>query len=349
MKREPGKWLSMVAVLLFTAAVQADENAALSPQARSMLGVLAQFKDRGGADADPAATLTVEAAQRSRERMAGMLRAPTQGLLKSLKVAVSEETIAGVPVKWLTPPGRKPHKTERIAIYVHGGGYVAGDPLDPTVVALAERSGLRTVSIDYRLAPEHPFPAGRDDCLAVYRELLSRYGARRLVIYGGSAGGGMVLKMVLAARDAGLPMPLAVAALSPWSDLGRRGDSYYANEGRDPILNWSGLQAAAAAYAGERPPDAPELSPVYADYNPGFPPTLITTGTRDLFLSNSVRLYRRLRQAGIVADLQVWEGMWHSFEGFTLAMPESREAIELIADFLRRPHPGPTAPGEVRR
>jgi epsilon-lactone hydrolase len=331
--------LAVVAALLtlgLSSAAQADENESLSPQARSMLKLLGQIKQHGGEEPAPAASgaLTIEAAQKQRATMSQLIDAPTKGLLKSLKVSVEDERIAGVPLKWLTPQAAAAQKDARIAIYIHGGGYVAGGPLDPTVVTLTHQTGLRTVSIDYRLAPEHPFPAGRDDCLAVYRELVRRFGAHNIVMYGGSAGGGMVLSTVLAARDAGLALPAALALLSPWSDLTRSGDSYYANEGRDPILNWPGLQASAQAYAAGKDPRLPGLSPVYADYGPGFLPTLITTGTRDLFLSNCVRLYRSLRRAGVNADLQVWEGMWHSFEGFTSMMPESKEALAVISAHL---------------
>jgi monoterpene epsilon-lactone hydrolase len=318
------------------------ENESISPQARSMLArlqqqqQLLQFNKKTEASSTfPARPLTVESAQKARAQMQALVRPATLSMIDAFGLAVEEERIGDVTITWLTPQGSEPDG--RIAFYIHGGGYVSGDALDPVVVTLARQSGLRTAAIDYRLAPEHPFPAGRDDCLAVYRELLKRFGADRLVVYGGSAGAGMVLSMTLMARDAGLPMPAAVALMSPWSDLTRTGDSYYANEGRDPILNESGTRSAAAAYAGDKDPASAELSPVYADYRPGFPVTLITTGTRDLFLSNCVRLYRVLRRAGVSADLQVWEGMWHSFEGFTAAMPESEEAIALIATFLKNP------------
>jgi epsilon-lactone hydrolase len=331
--------VSALLTLGLCSAVQAEENDSLSSQARSMLKMLDQMKLPGG-DEPAAATgaLTTEAAQKQRAQMSQLLDVPTQGLLKSFKVSVEDEQIAGVLVKWLLPPqAAAAAKDSRIAVYIHGGGYVTGGPLDPTVVTLTQRTGLRTVSIDYRLAPEHPFPAGRDDCLAVYRELVRRFGAHNLVMYGGSAGGGMVLATVVAAKDAGLAMPASLALLSPWSDLTRTGDSYYANEGRDPILTWPGLQAAAEAYAAGKDPRQPGLSPLYADYDADFPPTLITTGTRDLFLSNCVRLYRTLRRAGVTADLQIWEGMWHSFEGFTSGMPESQEALALIAGHLTAP------------
>jgi len=326
-------------------APQADENDSLSPQARSMLKVLlGQMKQRSGEDPPPSTSeaLTVEAAQKQRATMRRFVDAPTEGLLKSLKVAVEDERIADVPVKWLTPQAAAAQTSSRIAVYIHGGGYVTGGSLDPTVVTLTHQTGLRTVSIDYRLAPEHPFPAGRDDCLAVYRELARRFGAHNVVMYGGSAGGGMVLSTMLAARDAGLALPAALALLSPWTDLTRTGDSYYGNESRDPILTWQGLHASAEAYAGGKDPRQPGLSPINADYGSGFPPTLITTGTRDLFLSNCVRLYRTLVRAGVTADLQVWEGMWHSFEGFTSAMPESREALAVIARHLTQARSAPS-------
>lgn len=323
-----------------------EENDSLSPEARAALGRIRQYRQQlpqqsaGSAAATPG-PMTAEAAQRARKWTGEMLQAATQSLLAALKVGVEDETIDGVPVRWLVPQQGLPKEEDaRIAVYIHGGGYVAGETLDPLVVTLAHRTGLRILSIDYRLAPEHPFPAGRDDCLAVYRELLRRFGAHRLVVCGGSAGGGLALSALLAARDAGLPLPSALALLSPWSDLTRSGDSYYANEGRDPVLSWPELQRAAEAYAGDRDPRSPELSPIHADYRSGFPPTLITTGTRDLFLSNCVRLYRRLRQAGVVVDLQIWEGMWHSFEGLTASMPESAEAIEVIAGFLLEPSAG---------
>ena len=198
-------------------------------------------------------------------------------------------------------------------------------------------------SIEYRLAPEHPFPAGLDDCMAVYKTLEDRLRSGNVVVFGGSAGGGLALAMLLRAKEDGLPMPAALGLFSPWSDLSRTGDSYFANEGRDPVLRWGGnLEYFAAAYAGDRDRKDPLLSPIHGDYD-GFPPTLIVTGTRDLFLSNAVRLSRRMRLAGADAELRVWESMFHGFD-LMPGLPEGEQAHAEMADFLvrkgnARPHP----------
>ena len=218
-------------------------------------------------------------------------------------------------------------------MYIHGGGYVLKSALDTTAVLMAHQLQLLVYSIEYRLGPEHPFPAGLNDCMAVYKSLENRLKSRKVVVFGGSAGGGLALAMLLQAKRNGLPMPKTLGLFSPWSDLSRTGDSYYANEGRDPVLKWKdNLKFFAAAYAGNANRSNPLLSPIYGEYEE-FPPTIITTGTRDLFLSKCVRLSRRMRLAGVDVELRVWEAMFHGFD-LMPDMPEGREVRREMATFL---------------
>jgi monoterpene epsilon-lactone hydrolase len=155
-----------------------------------------------------------------------------------------------------------------------------------------------------------------------------------VVVIGASAGGSLALSMVQRLREKGSALPRAMALVTPWSELGPIGDTYEANEGRDPIIRWNGqLDQAAAAYAGLTSYDDPLISPIHADYDDTFPPSLITSGTRDLFLSNCVRLYWKLRRAGAQTELLVWEGMWHAFLGDP-ELPEAKECRDEIAAFL---------------
>lgn len=278
--------------------------------------------------------LSPELAATMRTKQFAAEKAILEGLQASLKPTIRERTVAGVPVVVIAPRSAAPENGERIALYIHGGGYALKSALDVTALLMAEQLGLAVYSVDYRLAPEHPFPQGLDDCLAVYGALLQQFSSDNMVVFGGSAGGGLALAMLLKAKQQGLPLPRALGLFSPWTDLSRTGDSYYANEGRDPVLSWEdNLEHFAAAYAGGLDRTDPLLSPVQGEYA-GFPPTLVITGTRDLFLSNSVRLARKMLQAGVDAELRVWEEMFHGFD-LMPELPEGEQARREMAGFLR--------------
>ncbi|CAN0275739.1 unnamed protein product, partial [Chrysoparadoxa australica] len=188
-------------------------------------------------------------------------------------------------------------------------------------------SGFPSVSVDYRMPPDHPFPAAIEDTTKVYRELLKTHKPEDIAFSGASAGGGLAAASILHIRDLGLPLPGAVVLNTPWSDLDKIGDTYFTLEGLDPVLiTYDGLLGAMAEiYADGEDMKNPLLSPVYGDFEPGFPPSLLITGTRDLFLSNTVRLHRALRDAGASSDLLVFEGMWNSFNSVPETEPHKAE------------------------
>lgn len=253
-------------------------------------------------------------------------------LLARAPISVEKRQIAGVTVRELRPTKRA-LRPGRLLMNLHGGGYtmLGGDLSYAEGVGFAS-AGYRVIAVDYRMPPDHPFPAAVDDGVAVYRALLEKHAPNEIAIFGGSAGGGLTAAVVIAARDAGLPLPAAVILNTPWADLSKTGDSYYANEGVDPVLSiYDGLlEAGAILYAGDAGLEHPLVSPVYADYSKGFPPAMLTTGTRDLLLSATVRLHRAMREAGVEADLHVWDAMWHGIVG----IPEARELHEEALRFL---------------
>ena len=259
-------------------------------------------------------------------------------MLKQAGVVVTKSELAGVTIREIVPAApRKPHPN-RVLMQLHGGGYTinGGDLSVLGGVAMAA-AGYRVISVDYRMPPDHPFPAAVDDGVAVYRELLKTIPASGIGILGGSAGGGLAAAVTLAARDAGLTMPGAVVMHTPWTDLTKTGDSYFSNAGVDPVLTQyeGGLEAGALIYANGTDLRHPLLSPVYADYTKGFPPSLLSTGTRDLFLSNTVRLHRALRGAGIPAELHVFEAMWHGLSTLPVEGKElQRESLEFLGRHL---------------
>jgi monoterpene epsilon-lactone hydrolase len=173
---------------------------------------------------------------------------------------------------------------------------------------MATRIGARVVSVDYRMPPDHPYPASLDDCLTVYRALLSERDPAEIIVGGGSAGGNLAAALMLRARDEGLPLPAALVLISPELDLTETGDSFHSNAGIDPMGT---LMLPNLLYAGDADLADPYLSPLFGDFTRGFPPTLLTSGTRDLFLSNTVRMHRALRDAGIEAELHVLEAAPH--------------------------------------
>jgi len=278
--------------------------------------------------------LTVKLAQAMRREQAKRQSEALEKLAGSPGYSAKERNLGGVEVVVVESPVRLRPTDSPVVLYVHGGGYVLKSALDTLAVYMAEETGLPIVSVEYRLAPEHPFPAALEDCLAAYRGLLESYDPGEVVLLGGSAGGGLVLSTLLAAREQGLPLPRAVGLFSPWTDLTRTGDSYYFNEGRDPVLRWQGnLEIFARSYAGSQDLKDPLVSPVYGDYEGSFPKALIVTGTRDLFLSNCVRITRKIRRAGGDIRLEIWEEMFHGFE-LMPNLPEGAEARKTMATFL---------------
>jgi acetyl esterase/lipase len=280
---------------------------------------------------------TLEEWSERRANMQAMFRPLLETQLAARDVSITQDEIAGVTVFEVVPNPPAEVRAGQVLLHLHGGGYTfgGGEASAGGGIGLAARGHYRVVAADYRMPPEHPFPAAVDDGVAVYRALLESYEPENIAIFGGSAGGGLTAAVTLAARDAGLPLPGAVVMHTPWSDLSKTGDSYYTNEGVDPILPiWDGgLEASARAYAGKADLKHPLVSPVYADYDKGFPPALLSTGTRDLLLSCTVRLHRALRAAGVEAELHVFEAMWH---GLATLPVEGMELEREVLAFLER-------------
>src|SRR5262249_21979198 len=193
----------------------------------------------------------------------------------------------------------------------------------------------KVISVDHRLAPQTPYPAAVDDGMSVYRELITRHLPERIGVFGTSAGGALTLALVLRAKAEGLPLPGAIAPGSPQSDMTKTGDTYMTLEFIDNFqVSYDGwLKDALAVYANGHDMTDPLLSPVYGDLS-GFPPAILTSGTRDLFLSNTVRVHRRLREAGAIAELQVFEGLSHNEYAMVATAPETKEAFTEIARFF---------------
>lgn len=201
----------------------------------------------------------------------------------------------------------------RIYLDVHGGALIMGGGKVCRAMAskMAGTVGARVIAVDYRMPPDHPYPAGLDDCLAIYRAILRDHGPEEIIIGGLSAGGNLAAALILRARDEGLPLPAAAVLLSPELDLTESGDSFQTNRGLDVTLG-DGLMPANLLYAAGHNLSDPYLSPLFGDFSKGFPPTLLTAGTRDLFLSNAVRMHRALRAVGVPADLHIMEAAPHA-------------------------------------
>ncbi|MEO8443847.1 MAG: alpha/beta hydrolase [Gammaproteobacteria bacterium] len=240
----------------------------------------------------------------------------------------------GVPAVWVRTP--EPVRKGKVLLYIHGGGFILGSAYTDLSLPLriGPAAGLPVLSVDYRLAPEQPYPAAVNDVLAAYRWLLKQgFRARDVGVLGDSAGGDLALALVLATRSAGLPAPGALVTLSPVTDLTGSGDTREMLKSADPILSGD-APARWAAYLGGHDPKDPLISPVFAELR-GLPPLLIQVGTREVLLSDSVRLARRAREAGVDVTLDVWEGMWHVWQG-NPDVPEARAAADEVAAFFRR-------------
>lgn len=244
----------------------------------------------------------------------------------------------GVPGEWITAPGAD---TGRNVLYLHGGGYTIGSIKTHRCLAgwVSRAAKARVLIIDYRLAPEHPFPAAVDDALAAYRCMLdSGVKPSRATIAGDSAGGGLTVAALLAIRDAKLPLPAAGVCLSPWVDMEGSGESMKTKADVDPMVASGNLGDMAAAYLGGKDPRTPLASPLYADLR-GLPPMLIQVGTAEVLLDDSKRLAERARAAGVDAIYEPWEHMIHVWQIFVPMLDEAKQAVERIGEFIRQKTP----------
>lgn len=262
-------------------------------------------------------------------------------------VQIRHAKISGVDCEWLVPEGCD---AAPLIYYLHGGAFAMGSPRTHRRMLsyIARKAGMRALLPDYRLAPEHPFPAALEDATDVYRSLIKDGNdADKIAIGGDSAGGNLAVATMLAVRDSGDALPVACFLMSPWLDLACQGDSFVTNVTRDPWFRVEDAPGIIAHYCSEFDTKNPLVSPVYGDAT-NLPPTLIQVGDIELLLSDSIRLADKLSAAGGDITLQVWPDMWHVFQYFIGRMPESKKAITDIAHFLRSEMPeadSSTAPG----
>lgn len=248
-----------------------------------------------------------------------------------------ERVDAPVPGEWISGP--KTVSAGKVIYYLHGGGYISGSAKTgrPLTAPLARQMGVRIFSIDYRLAPEHHFPAGLDDAVAGYRWLLSKGVAPGSVaVMGDSAGGGMTLALALRLRDAGEPLPACLVCLSPWTDMTGNSKSIAANAERDPMFVAEDCRRYANVYLGHQSPLDPLASPLLADLR-GLPPMLIQVGRDEVLLDDARDVDAKVRAAGGSSRLHVYEGVFHGWHFGAPFVPESRAALREIAEFIQRP------------
>jgi acetyl esterase/lipase len=289
-----------------------SHSAALAPQSDAQWHLLAEQRQRAGLE------------------QVGMLQ-------RRFKLTLVEQCIGGVACYEITPEHVLTKNAHRLAVNLHSGGHVFGSGVAGTLEAtlMAGLVGVRVLTVDYRMPLDFPFPHAMNDATAVWRELVAQTLPSRIALFGFSSGGGMALSLVQRLRDEGLPLPAALMVGTPWSDLSKTGDSYFANAGVDNgVVAYEGLlEAAARLYSNGRDLKDPLVSPVYGDFA-GFPPTLLTTGTRDLFLSNTVRVHRKLRRAGVPTQLDVYEGQSHGSQYLNVDAPETHEQFGDVGRFF---------------
>jgi acetyl esterase/lipase len=271
---------------------------------------------------------TIEGFRRSLERLTDNF---------SFEGAASFERVnaGGVPAEWVSAEGSA---ADRAVLYLHGGGYIIGSVRTHRVLmaGLSKASGARVLGLEYRLAPEHPFPAPVEDAVAAYRWLLAEgYDAANIAVAGDSAGGGLTVSVMVQLRYLGLPMPGAAVCFSPWVDLEGVGESMDTNAEIDPMVQQEGLAFMAQLYLDGCDPRAPLAAPLYADLR-GLPPALIQVGSAETLLDDSTRLAENARAAGGDVELDVWEDMIHVWHLFAPMLPEGREALAQAGEFIQR-------------
>jgi acetyl esterase/lipase len=272
-------------------------------------------------------------AQRREHTDAWQVRAG-EAARKLYPVNLSSETIAGVPVRVVTPTSIPEAKRDRVLLNLHGGGFNSDSGSLSETIPIANLTQTKVIAVLYRLSPEHPFPAAVDDAVAVYRELIKNYRPEKIALYGTSAGAILTAEVAVKLRQLGLPLPGAMGVFSGNGDFTRYADSQaiYGLSGLKGPLQIPGPVPLDASYVGNTDRHDPVLSPLFADLH-GFPPTLFVTSTRDLLLSNTATLHRAFLNAGVDAELVVFEALPHAFWN-DASLPESKEADHTMAAFF---------------
>lgn len=298
-----------------------------SPQAEEYLAKARKYREKMRAAGDPIPTSAAEF------RKADQF----MDLLTGEPTAVTYEagTVGDIPGQWVIP---KDADSSSALLYLHGGGYVMGssDTHRKMVGHLANAIGIRAFVADYRLAPEHPYPAAVRDAVAAFRGLLAD-GIRpnRIVVGGDSAGGGLTIAMLLSLRDDGRPLPAAAMLLSPWTDLALTGESLESREQTDVTVTAAGARKMAEYYLGSAKVRAPLASPLYADLR-GMPPTRIQVGADEILLDDSVRIAEKLKNSRVDVTIEVFPEMQHVFQFGAGTLPEADDAIARLGEFARR-------------
>jgi phosphinothricin tripeptide acetyl hydrolase len=276
----------------------------------------------------PADSLSIAEHRAQYERAEKAFPVPTE-------VKIERVAAGAVPAVWIVPPSAA---GGRAVLYLHGGGYVIGSPRSHRhlAAAIAAAASASALLIDYRLAPEHPFPAAIEDAVAAYRWLLDRGVApERIVVAGDSAGGGLTVATLLALRDRGLPRPAAGVCISPWVDLTCTAESYTSRAASDPIVRGTGVREMAKAYLGATDPKTPLASPLFADLR-NLPPLLVHVGSDEVLYDDAAGLVDRAKAAGVDATLETWDRMVHVWHWFLPLLDEAQSAVDGIGAFVRK-------------
>jgi acetyl esterase/lipase len=266
------------------------------------------------------------------------IRANMEGLAALVapgpEIALEPVEAAGIPAEWIVAPGAD---RSRAILYLHGGGYAVGSIATHRglVGRLSAASGAVGLAIDYRLAPEHPFPAAVEDAVAAYRWLLAQgIAPGRIAIAGDSAGGGLTLATLVSLRDAGVPLPACAVTFSPWADLALEGESMDSRAALDAMVQRPGVQQMADWYLAGQDPRHPLASPIHADLR-GLPPLLVQVGTHETLYDDATRVVERARTAGVAVTFEPYEELFHVFQLFAV-LPEAQEAVTAAGQFIAR-------------
>jgi monoterpene epsilon-lactone hydrolase len=292
---------------------------------KEMKKLINKLKQNFGEDLKP----TVQGYRIFFKQLGNMTKIPKDAKCEPLNAA-------GIPAEWISVPESK---SSKIVLYFHGGGYIAGsiDSHRDLCIRIARASKTRVLLIDYRLAPEHLFPAALEDAIKVYQWLISSKGinSKKIIIAGESAGGGLTIATLIKLKNENINLPKAAICLSPFMDLAVTGDSVKTKAEIDPMVTKEDLEFCAKQYLGDQDRKNPFASPLYADLQ-DLPPLLIQVGSSEVLLDDSLRFVDRAKNAGAEVSLEVWDEMIHMFQLYAYVVPEGQEAINKIGEFIQK-------------